>query len=87
MRTLPAAGTHLGQTLAAQARKDEQALFAAQRFELALARLGLGGQVALVLGQQALLGDREVQVEDHQVGQGVASPFTFWTAGGLTWRF
>ena len=22
-----------------------------------------------------------------QVGQSVASPFTFWTAGGLSWRF
>jgi hypothetical protein len=39
-------------------------------FQRLLARPRLVGKVALVLGQKALLGQRKVQVQHHQIGQG-----------------
>ena len=58
--------------LVAQPLEDEQALGAPQLLDRAGAGLRLGGQVGLVLGQQPLFRAGEVQVEDHQVGQGLA---------------
>ncbi len=55
--------------LRAQALEDQQPLAAAQRLQRGPARLGVGRQSGFVLGQQALFGQREVQVQDHQVGQ------------------
>ncbi len=53
----------------AQLLQNQQTLLAAQTVECRLPRLRVIGQRRLVFGQQLLLRQREVQVEDHQVGQ------------------
>ena len=53
----------------AQPLEDEQPLPAPQPLDRRPPRLRLGRQARLVLGQEALLGQREVQIEDDQIGQ------------------
>ena len=52
-----------------QPLEDEQPLAAAQLLERRAARRGLRRQLRLVLGEQPLLGAREVQIEHDEIGQ------------------
>jgi len=60
----------------AQAIENQQPLAAAECFDGLMARLGLGRQLGLVLGQEAILGQREMQVQDDRSGRVAALPST-----------
>ena len=53
----------------AQPLEDQQPLPPPQLLERRAPRLGLSGQRGLVLGEQPLLGQREVEIEHDQIGQ------------------